>query len=252
MFLYARGRTLSASSLLRIATGAFLLVALSAPLALAAPIESIYKSDDMDGGVFLTGRWTEGYVLNNPDGTGNGAHAGSWDGGTLYSQWELTGPLLTGSTEIADTVSGGNGIKVYARTFDASAATLTLKNAAWWSGSVGDGDYIIDLDSYAQTVVLQYSGGNVVFAHSTESFYGTFQGYPQYSLVGQASGVFTGQGPALPANFPSWVRSGAAGGILNGAWGEVGLVEFQIAPEPATLSLLGVAAAAAIAARRRK
>ncbi len=252
MFLHARGRTLSVGSLLRIVPGALLLVALIAPSALASPITGIYKSDDVDGGVFLTGRWTEGYVLNNPNGVGNGAHAGSWDGALLYSQWELTGPLLTGSTKIADTVSGGNGIQVYARTFDVSAATLTLKNAAWWSGSVGDGDYTVDLDSYAQTVVLQYSGGNVVFVHSTESFDGTFQGYPQYSLVGQASGVFTSQGPTLPADFPSWVRSGAAGGILNGAWGEVGLIEFQITPEPATLSLLGVAVAAVLAARRRK
>lgn len=252
MFLHARGRTLFASSLLRIATGALLLVVLSAPLALAAPIERIYKSDDIDGGEFLTGRWTEGYVLNDPDGTGNGAHAGSWDGAALYSQWELTGPLLTGSTEIGDTVSGGNGTKVYARTFDASAATLTLKNAAWWSGSVGDGDYTVDLDSYAQTVMLQYFGGNVVLVHSTESFDGTFRDYPMCDFIGQASGVFTGQGPTLPLGFPSWVRDGAAGGILNGAWGEVGLIEFNITPEPATLSLLGVAAAAALAARRRK
>lgn len=247
----ALGGSLSAVSLIRIALTASVVVALSATMAPGAPLMGIYKSDDMDGGAFLTGRWTEGYVLNNPDGIGNGAHGGSWDGSALYTQWELTGPLLTSSTKIVDTVVGGDGLWVYDRRFDASAATLTLKSAPWWTG-LGDGDYTVDLDSYSQLVVIEFSGGSPVFASSTESFYGTFQGYPLYSLVGQASGAFVGQGAALPADFPAWVRSGAAGGVLNGGWGEVGLVQLRIVPEPATIGLLGLGLVGVFFGRRRK
>ena len=254
MLYRALGGCLSVVPLTRIAVTASLVVALSAAMAPGAPIMGIYKSDDMDGGSFLTGRWTEGYVLNNPDGIGNGAHAGSWDANALYTQWELTGPLLVSSTKIVDTVVGGDGLWVYDRRFDVTAATLTLKSQPWWTG-LGDGDYTVDLDSYSQLVVIEFSGGTPVFASSTESFYGTFQGYPQYSLVGQASGAFVGQGAALPppaADWPAWVRSGAAGGVLNGAWGETGLIQFRITPEPATIGLLGLGLVGVFFGRRRK
>ena len=226
-----------------------LLVCVSA--AVAAPVAGIYTSDDIPGGVALTGRWSEGYVANNPDGVGNGAHGGSWDGFALYTQWELAGPTLTSSTLLADNRVGGTGTVVYGRAFDISAATLTLTNQTWWSGNPADPDYVIDLDFYAQTVTVMFVGGAPLFANSLESLHGLFRDYPAYSVTGQSSGVLVNYGATLPlAGYPDWIRDGAAGGILNGAWGEVALLQLRIAPEPASLVLLG-AGAALLALRRR-
>lgn len=229
-----------------VALAALLAVVLAAAPAGGAPVTGLFKSDDLDGGVFLTGRWTEGFVGGDPAGVGNGAHAGSWDGAALYTQWELRGPTLTGSTEF-DTRVGGNGTVIYDRTFETSDAWLILKSLPWWTGA-GDGDYTVDLDAYAQTVTVLYSGGAPVSARSVESFSGTFVGYPGHVLVGQADGAYVGQGAAPPpAAYPGWIP----GTVTGGAWGDAGLIRIEVTPEPATLGLMGIGLAAVALGRRR-
>jgi len=229
---------------------AVLLILVLGSSAGAAPILGVYQSDDMDGGTFLTGRWSEGYVAGDPDHVGNGAHSGSWDSGasTLYSQWELAGPTLAGTTT-DDYRVGGNGVVIYFRTFDTSSASLTLKAFAGslWTG-LGDSDYTVDLNYYTQTVMVLYRNGLPVFANSLETFHGDFVGYAGYELSGQASGAFVGQGVGSPPlNYPAWIP----GTVVSGAWGDVGLIQFDVTPEPATLALVGVGLAA-IWSRRRK
>ena len=218
------------------------------PEARAAPVVSIFKSDDMDVDPwreFLTGRYSEGFS-GNPIGIGNGAHAGSWDGANLYTEWELSGPIVLPTPTIVDNRVGGDGTVIALRDFDVSAATLTLKAGGPWDG--GDGDYTVNLDFYEQQVTALYAGGAMVFAESTESFTGDFVGHAGYRLVGMASGALVGQGAPLPADFPSWIP----GGSVAGSWGEVGLVEFQITPEPASLLIVGAGLGGLWLVRRRR
>jgi len=216
----------------------------------AAPVLGIFESDDLQGGTFLTGLWSEGYVGGNPDGVGNGAHAGSWDSNTntLYTQWELSGPTLATST-MTDLRTGGNGLVIFQRTFDTTNAFLTLKAGQAWDG--GDGDYTVDLDFYAQTVQILYQNNVPVFAESTEAYTGDFVGFAPYRLTGQASGALEGQGVSLPApppTYPAW----EPGGVPSGGWGDVAQIQFLITPEPATLGLMGAGLAIGYVCRRRR
>jgi len=226
----------------------FVLGAWATPRAVAAPVVNVFKSDDMDVNPlleFLTGRYSEGFS-GNPLGIGNGAHAGSWDGVNLYTEWELSGPIVLPTPTIIDNRVGGSGTVIALRSFDVSAATLVLKAGGPWDG--GDGDYTINLDFYEQQVTALYENGTMVFAESTESFTGDFVGHVGYRLAGMASGALVGQGAPLPANFPSWVP----GGSVTGSWGEVGLIQFQITPEPASLLLVGAGLGGLWLTRRRR
>jgi len=215
----------------------------------AAPIKDTFKSDDMDGGTFLTGRYSEGFA-GNPGGVGNGAHAGSWDGTTLYSHWELSGPVIDTVTELADHRVSGDGTVVVQRSFDVSGAALTLKDGGPWDGGDGTADYTVNLDFYEQTVTMLYVGGTMVFSSSVESLTGDFAGFADYRLVGQACGAYVGQGPSLPDedDWPSWIPTSAT----SGSWGEVGLIQFRITPEPASLALIGAGLGGLGLTRRRR
>jgi len=218
--------------------------------AVAAPIDGIYLSQDITGGQagFLTGRWSEGFVLNDPNHVGNGAHAASWNGANLASQWELSGPTLSTSTLLFSNLVNGTGTQVYERVFNTSGATVTLQPTAWWSGS-GDGTYTVNLDSYSQNVTIMYRKNQPLFANSVESFHGMFANFTNYTLTGQASGVLVNVGAGQPpAGFPSWIP----GSAMSGSWGDTGFIQLAIAPEPATMILLALGAVATAAAHRRR
>jgi len=234
---------------IRCGMAAALVVAGLAAGASAAPIVGLYKSDDLDGGVFLTGRWTEGFIGGDPQQTGNGLHAGSWDAAatTLFAEWELDGPTLVSASVTDLRNPSGTGTVIISRTYDATGATLTLSDDLPWAGA-GDTDYTVALNAYAQLVTELYQQGTRVFVHAMQSFTGTFEGHADYRLTGQANWALVGDGPAAPANYPE--RRPAA--ATDGAWGDVGQVELAITPEPATLVLVGAGLAGAMGFRRRR
>lgn len=228
---------------------AAIVIAALATTGTAAPFVGLYKSDDMDGGVFLTGRWTEGFVGGDPQHAGNGLHAGSWDAGAaiLYSHWELDGPALAGAavTDLRD--ASGDGVVITSRTFDTGGASMTLAAGIPWTGP-GDADYTVTLDAYTQIETELYQDWTRVFVRSSQSFTGGFTGYPGYRLAGQANWALVGEGAAPPGGYPAWRPTGVGGG----AWGDVGQVRLQIMPEPATVTLLGAGLAGAALLRRRR
>jgi hypothetical protein len=111
------------------------ILTVAAPEVSASPMLGIYKSSDIDGGVFLPGRWTEGYVGNNPNAVGNGAHAGSWNGAALYTQWELAGPTVAATVPISDVISGDVRTQAFLRTFNTVGAAFTLQPGLWWTST---------------------------------------------------------------------------------------------------------------------
>lgn len=224
------------------------LLALAAASAQAAPLLGHYENPDV-GGDFLSGRWAEGFVGGNPNGIGNEAHAASWDGATLGGQWELQGAALQSATLLLDMTGGsGTGLQVWSRVFGVAGATMTLTDTGPWWNEGGAGQYTVNLTQYTQILTVTLDSWLIAEATSTDTFAGTFAGYPGYEIVnGHATGVYQGAGLVLPANYPAWAPSG----VGSGAWGHVEAIRFTIVPEPATLSLIGLGTVAGLVLRRR-
>jgi len=132
--------------------------------------------------------------------------------------------------------------------FDVTGATMTLGDSGPWWGEVSSGTYTVDLTQYVQVLTVTLDNWTVAEATSTDTFAGTFEGYPSYEIVnGQAVGVYQGAGTVLPANYPSWEPASA----LSGSWGHVEAIRFTIVPEPATLGLVGLGLMGSWVMRRR-
>ena len=227
---------------------AAVVIAALAGTAPAAPMVGTFTSDDLVGGVFLAGRWSEGFVGGASQGVGNALTAGSWDDATSTADthWRLDGPTRVSSTTTDLRDASGNGLVVTERTFDGSAATFLLMDQPWWTGP-GDGDYTVNLNLYSQTVTELYQGFVRLFVRSSQSFTGVFAAWPAYTLAGQANWALEGQGAAAPADYPALEPAGVPGG----AWGDVAQVRLNIVPEPASLALVLAGLAVGWRLRRR-
>jgi len=218
-----------------------------AGLAGASPIVGHYESGTL-GGTVLDGRVTEGMTGVLP-AVGDELHGASWNGTTLGTQWEITGVKLGAIPTLLWTIPLSTGTASSYR-FDYTGGVMNLKTGGpWWN--VGDADYLVDVDHYSVTLTLFFdSSAALVSGTSVIEVEGTFQApYPTHKLVfGSASGVYRGMSPSIkPADYPSFPA-----GFVGGAWGIVNNMQFDITPEPATLSLLALGGLAMVARRRRR
>jgi hypothetical protein len=217
-----------------------------ASLAAASPKLGHYESGTL-GGAVLDGRVTEGLTGLLP-AVGDELHAASWDGTTktLATQWEITGVKVSAISAPLWTIPLSTGTAIGYR-IDYAGGVMNLKAGGPWDA---DGaDYLIDVGHYSVTLTLLFdSSANLVSGTSVIEVEGSFQAYPTHKLVfGLASGVYRGKSPtSKPADYPSFPA-----GFAVGTWGIVNNMQFDITPEPATLSLLALGGLAMVARRRR-
>ena len=218
-----------------------------AGLAGASPIVGHYESGTL-GGTVLDGRVTEG-LAGFPPAVGDELHAASWNGTTLGTQWEITGVKVSAIPAPLWNITLPSGDTTVGFRIDYTGGVMNLKTGGPWDA---DGvDYLVDVDHYSVTLQLWFdSSAALVSGTSVIEVEGTFQApYPTHKLeFGSASGVYRGMSPSIkPADYPSFPA-----GFAGGAWGIVNNMQFDITPEPATLSLLALGGLAMVARRRRR
>ena len=218
-----------------------------ASLAAASPIVGHYESGTL-GGTVLDGRVTEGLV-GFPPAVGDELHAASWNGLGLAMQWEITGVKVSAISAPLWNITLPSGDTTVGYRIDYTGGVMNLKTGGPWDA---DGaDYLVDVDHYTVTLQLWFdSSAAFVSGTSTIEVEGSFQAYPTHQLVfGSASGVYRGMGTILDKP-PDYIYPSFPAGFVGGAWGIVNNMQFDITPEPATLSLLALGGVAMVARRR--
>lgn len=219
--------------------------------AFAGPVTGYFESEF--SGAVLEGVWSESHD-GGPGQLGNTIHAASLTGGSLATQWELSGPAIDAPpTLLADTVVGGYGMQIWLTTYVGGTLTLT-DQGPWWNAGDAGTSYDVALTDYTHNTTYTIEGGVVEEVSTTVQMRGTFVDYPNYEVsfvVAQA--LQAGQGSVLPAGYPSWVTP--SGAVLpwspEGAWGVAQKIRMEIVPEPATIGLL-IAGLSGLTLRRRR
>jgi len=199
-----------------------------------APIVGTYASEEL-GGEILDGRWSESYVGGGPGQIGNAVHASSWDGSTLATQWDLSGPAINAvPVVLLDTRVGGTGTVVYYTTY--SGGTLLLKDTGpWWSAGDPGTEYSVTVSTYAHTTTNEYVGGQLVASTTVVALSGSFTDYPGYTVsFWVAVAVPLGEGSGPPSGYPAYVPETATRGV----WGIAQKIRTEIVPEPVTMGVL--------------
>jgi len=216
-------------------------------LAAASPKAGHYESGTL-GGTVLDGRVTEGFLTGFPPAAGDELHAASWDGAALGTQWEITGVKVGAISAPLWDVTLPTGDRTVGYRIDYTGGVMNLKTGGPWDADVAD--YLVNVDHYSVTLTLLFnSSAKLVSGTSVIEVEGSFPVYPTHKLVfGLASGVYRGMSPtSKPAEYPSFPA-----GFAVGTWGIVNNMQFDITPEPATLSLLALGGVAMLARRRRR
>jgi hypothetical protein len=224
-------------------------ILLLAGSASAGPLLGYYESEFT--GEILEGRWSESYAGGGEGAIDNTVHGASWDGTDLATQWELVDAAIDATpTQIQNTVDGdGNGIIVWYTTYSGGALTLTNLGPWWNSDDDPATSYAVDVTGYSHTTQVRYVAGAPVEKSTIVEMSGIFTDHPGFLvsfIVAQA--LHEGEGGTLPTDYPEWLPDGED----YGAWGVAQMIQMEVAPEPATMGLLGLGLGILILGAKRR
>jgi hypothetical protein len=206
-------------------------------MAFGTPINGIYKSQEL-GGTVIDGHWSEAWFGGQEGAVGSTINAASWDGSTLGTMWEITGPAINATpTLVSSTLEFGMTIEKWYTTY--SGGTLKLKNTGpWWNGADSGTEYDLTVNSYSHDTTKYFYGSTFDSATTNVHLNATFNAFPAYTVdFIIAVAVPTGGGVTPPTGYPSFAINAPAG-----AWGVTQKIRMDITPEPMTLALLGLGA----------
>ena len=225
---------------MRLTAIAFVCLLIAVSVQAGAPVQGIYRSFDMPGGTFNTGRFTESWVGAGADGQiGNTVNAQSWDGLALGLEWKLWCPSIqTPPVLVADTRDGNGTGEVTWRTVYSGGHFFLGAVGPW-----GDEDYNGDLANFIVTATYQFVFGNLLGIRSNVVSWGQIDGYTdcmEYTINNAAFFGSTDMMP-LPANYPPFLDEYCSTGVwARGGWGSATQIairikgECGIAVEPST------------------
>lgn len=186
---------------------AMLFIASIVPAAQAGPpLDGIYQSDDLPGGVISKGRYTESWVgPSMPLGLGNAFDAQSWDGMTLGAEWRYYCGSLANVLVLTDNVdANGNGNRTYMKTF--VGGYIWLDGAGPWGN--GDADYPGTITDYVEFETVSFVNFARVAAVSNVQASANFSNYPSSCMtfaVGNMAEMGTTDSMMKPGDFPGFL-----------------------------------------------
>lgn len=222
------------------------IISVSSPLqAGVSPVAGYFVSQELsDGGmindgIVMDGRWSEAYPTGQEGEIGSAVHAASWNGTTLATMWEISGPAINATplNYYSGTNVLGQQIEKYYTTY--SGGTLVLKNTGpWWNAADAGTEYLLTVNSYAHDTTKTYdsSGSNLIRAETQVVLNATFDDNPNATVEFIiAYAILTGSGTTPLAGYPDFAIAAP-----GGSWGNVQKIQMEIIPEPATLTLLAL------------
>lgn len=157
----------------------------------------------------LTGRFSESYAGGGPGLPGQTAHGGSWDGSTLYTQWEVRDSELVTFELLEDNVDPwGKGDVISAATY--TGGILTIDSALWGAGGFVTAD-VVDWRYVIYSPHVDGVPGNL---RAEASIHARVSGELGLSVLVRSEQ--TGGGTDLPSDYPSFL-----GGATEGLWGDI-------------------------------
>lgn len=201
----------------------------------AGPVQGIFLSTEL-GGSIIDGRWSEAWSGGQEGALGSTISAASWNGTTLGTMWEISGPAIDSpATLVSAYTEYGLNVEKWYTTY--SGGGLQLKNTGpWWNTGDAGTEYDLTVTSYSHDTTKYYSGTSLISFTTNVHMTATFDDFAGYSVdFILAVAVPTGFGASVPADYPPFAINTTAG-----AWGVAQKIRMEVVPEPATLVLLGL------------
>jgi hypothetical protein len=192
--------------LLSIVAAIGLIAAMGAAVQAGPPLDGIYQSDDLPGGVLDKGRYAESWVPPaTPLGIGNTLDAQSWDGASLGLEWRYWCAAVANVQLLTSTVNAsGNGNETYMKTF--VGGYIWLSGTGPWAN--GDPDYPGTIINYVEFETITYQNFVRIAAVANVQAKAYFDNYPSECVtfaIGNMAEMGTTDTMMKPANYPGFL-----------------------------------------------
>ena len=214
----------------------FLLIAfvvlLAVPVMADPPAQGVYLSNDLPGGSFSPGYFSESWMDAGSHGQiGNTLNAASYDG-SLGTEWRFWCASIDAQPVLVEDTRDANG------TGDVTWRTTYGGGLFWLSGSGpwgnGSQDYTGSVDFFIVTTTYLYVFGDVLGIRSNVTTSGPFDGFTECLIFSINNVAFFGDtdGGPKPPEFPEFMDASCNTGTLTrGGWGSITEMAFQITGE---------------------